>query len=97
MSKRNNIEPVTENIVTVAEKVSALKQPEAYPHPVLKVETKETHMSWVFLVNDYVYKLKKPVQYHFLDFRTLEARLKNCREEIRVRRAAAAGRARRNP
>ena len=90
MIKRNAIEELAENTISITEKVSFLKQPGAYPHPVVKVETKETHMSWVFLVNDFVYKLKKTVQYRFLDFGTLEARLKNCREEIRLNKRLAA-------
>jgi aminoglycoside phosphotransferase family enzyme len=82
MITNNDINPV-------AEKVSFLKQPESYPHPVMKVVTKETHMSWIFLVNDVVYKLKKPVVYRFLDFHTLEARLKNSEEEIRLNKRLA--------
>jgi aminoglycoside phosphotransferase family enzyme len=78
-----------QSTVSLTEKVSFLMKPESYPHKVSKVETKETHMSWVFLVNDYVYKLKKPVQYHFLDFRNLEARYKNCEEEVRVNKRLA--------
>jgi aminoglycoside phosphotransferase family enzyme len=77
------------NTVSVAEKVSFLRKPESYPLPVSKVETKETHMSWVFLADDYVYKLKKPVQYHFLDFRAIAARYENCDEEVRVNKRLA--------
>ncbi|MDP4261377.1 MAG: hypothetical protein Q8941_02490 [Bacteroidota bacterium] len=47
-------------------------------------------MSWVFIVNDVVYKLKKPVAYRLLDLRTLEARFNNCREEIRLNKRLAA-------
>lgn len=46
-------------------------------------------MSWVFLVGERVYKLKKPVRYSFLDFSTLQAREKNCREEVRLNRRLA--------
>ena len=46
-------------------------------------------MSWVFVAGDRVYKLKKPVHYAFLDFRTLKAREKNCREEVRLNRRLA--------
>jgi uncharacterized protein len=35
------------------------------------VIVEETHMSWVFLVADRVYKLKKPVRYPFLDLATI--------------------------
>ena len=46
-------------------------------------------MSWVFIANDLVYKFKKPVVYRFLDFRKLEDRLNNCKEEIRLNRRLA--------
>jgi aminoglycoside phosphotransferase family enzyme len=46
-------------------------------------------MSWVFIAGDRVYKLKKPVHYPFLDFRTLAARGANCREEVRLNRRLA--------
>ncbi len=35
-------------------------------------ELKQTHISWVILCRDYVYKIKKPVKLSFLDFSTLE-------------------------
>lgn len=44
----------------------------------------ETHMSWVFLVGQLVYKLKKPVRFPYLDFTTLPAREFFCREEMRL-------------
>lgn len=44
----------------------------------------ETHISWVILDDSLVYKIKKPIQYSFLDFSTLEKRLFYCREEIRL-------------
>lgn len=48
-------------------------------------------MSWVFLAGKLVYKLKKPVSYPFLDFTTLEARRKNCLEEVRLNARLAEG------
>ncbi|WP_148863565.1 hypothetical protein [Marinobacter fonticola] len=41
-------------------------------------------MSCVFLTEDFVYKLKKPLTYTFLDFSTREARLRNCETEVRI-------------
>lgn len=75
--------------VSTAEKVAFLGSPEAYPYRPLQVDVKETHMSWVFIAGDRVYKLKKPVRYPFLDFRTLAAREANCREEVRLNRRLA--------
>lgn len=46
-------------------------------------------MSWLFLAGDRVYKLKKPVRYPYLDFRTLAAREANCRAETRLNRRLA--------
>lgn len=78
-----------ENRVSIQDKVSFLKNAEAYPHPVSQVETRETHMSWVFLAGAMAYKIKKPVVYRLLDFRTLEARFKNCQEEFRINKRLA--------
>lgn len=46
-------------------------------------------MSWVFLTDRHAYKLKKPVRLEFLDFSTLEARERDCREEVRLNRRLA--------
>jgi len=48
-------------------------------------------MSWVFLAGERVFKLKKPVRYPYLDFSTLEARERYCREETRLNRRLAPG------
>lgn len=49
----------------------------------------ETHISWVLLAGRYAYKIKKAVNLGFLDYRSLEARLHNCNEEIRLNRRLA--------
>ena len=64
--------------------IELLLQPDAYPHPVDKVELIETHISWVLLTGDYVYKIKKPLDLGFLDFHSLERRRFFCEEEIRL-------------
>lgn len=46
-------------------------------------------MSWVFLGPQFVYKLKKPVCYEFLDFSTLEGRRRDCEREVRLNRRLA--------
>ncbi len=46
----------------------------------------QTHISWVFLAGDRVYKIKKPVNFGFLDFSTLEQRKKFCEAELRLNR-----------
>lgn len=67
-----------------SEVAEALRDPESYDGEVEKVEVKETHISWVFLTGKYAYKVKKPVNFEFLDFTTLEKRKHFCEEEIRV-------------
>jgi len=58
--------------------------PNTYPHKVDKVELIQTHISWVFLAGPKVYKIKKPVNFGFLDFTTLDKRLHFCKEELRL-------------
>jgi len=67
-----------------AEVVKFLKQPENYPDKTTKVEHKQTHISHVFLTDKYAYKIKKPVDFGFLDFTTLAKRKLFCNEEIRL-------------
>ena len=59
--------------------VTALLDPAVYPHAVDRVELVETHISWVFLAGERVYKVKKPVDLGFLDFTTLARRRHFCR------------------
>ncbi|WP_303906123.1 hypothetical protein [Thiohalomonas denitrificans] len=75
----------------LAHKVAFLRRPETYPATVERVEAIETHMSWVFIAGNDVYKLKKPVRYSYLDFRTLDARHQDCLEEVRLNRRLADG------
>lgn len=50
----------------------------------------ETHISWVLLIGQYAYKIKKPVNFGFLDFSTLEKRRFCCNEELRLNQRLAA-------
>jgi aminoglycoside phosphotransferase family enzyme/predicted kinase len=61
---------------------SALRDPATYPHPVEKVQVEETHISKVFLTGPFVYKVKKPVDFGFLNFSTPEQRRHWCEQEI---------------
>ena len=58
----------------------------AYPEPTKKVELVQTHISFVFLTDNFVYKVKKPVNFGFLDFTTLEKRLHYCNCEVKLNR-----------
>src|SRR5262245_55794996 len=71
------------------EKVAFLSRPEVYPDHVFRVETKQTHMSWVFLTETRAWKLKKPERTEYLDFGTPEARRLNCEREVRLNRRLA--------
>jgi aminoglycoside phosphotransferase family enzyme/predicted kinase len=62
--------------------VVALLDPAIYPHPVEHVELVQTHISYVLLAGQYVYKVKKPVDFGFLNFSTLRRRRYYCRQEI---------------
>ncbi|SDF57344.1 Aminoglycoside phosphotransferase family enzyme [Limimonas halophila] len=73
----------------LAEKVAFLSQPEIYADAPESVETRETHMAWVFLTREHAYKLKKPVRFDFLDYTTLDARRRVCRAEIELNRRLA--------
>lgn len=46
----------------------------------------ETHISWVILCDEFVYKIKKPIQYSFLNFSTLPLRKHYCEREIELNR-----------
>jgi len=50
----------------------------------------ETHISWILLAGQYAYKIKKPVNFGFLDFSDLEKRHFCCIEELRLNRRLAA-------
>ena len=64
--------------------ISAMLKPKFYDHPVQSCQLIETHISWVILTGDFVYKVKKPVDFGFLDFSTLEKRKFYCEEELRL-------------
>lgn len=69
----------------------AFADPAFYPHPVSRIERRDTHISAVFLTGQWVYKLKKCVDFGFLDFRTLKARKHFCEMEILLNRRLSRG------
>jgi aminoglycoside phosphotransferase family enzyme len=79
------------SVPDLAAKVAFLRQPASYPERPCRVEAVETHMSWVFLLEQFVYKLKKPVCLDCFDCRTLGLRYDLCREELRLNRRLAPG------
>jgi aminoglycoside phosphotransferase family enzyme len=76
--------------IALAAKVDFLSATGAYPSERPEVvETRETHMSWVFLTDRFAYKLKKPVRHAHADLRALDARRLNCLTEMRLNRRLA--------
>lgn len=64
--------------------IKALLNPECYPDPVERVEVIETHISWLLLAGEFVYKIKKPITLPFLDYGTLSKRQSCCEAELRL-------------
>jgi hypothetical protein len=62
----------------------------AFPHAVAKLELIETHISWIILTGEFAYKIKKPVDLGFVDFRSLARRKYFCEEELRLNLRTAA-------
>jgi uncharacterized protein len=65
--------------------IQQMLQPEFYPHRVQEpVQLLQTHISYVLLTGEFAYKIKKPTNFGFLDFTTLEKRHYFCQEELRL-------------
>ena len=62
--------------------IQSLLRPSAYLDSPDTVELRQTHISYLFFTPRYVYKIKKPVDFGFLDFTTLEKRRFFCHQEI---------------
>ena len=69
-----------------SEIVDALMDPQVYDEVVDDVSLVQTHVSFVFLSGDFVYKMKKAVNFGFLDFTTLEKRKYYCEKEVELNR-----------
>lgn len=76
---------------TLPSLIDQMMQPGFYPHPVTEpIQLIQTHISYVLLTGDYAYKVKKPVNFGFLDYSTLELRKHFCEEELRLNQRGAA-------
>lgn len=64
--------------------VTNLLNAECFSHPVSELSVIETHIAWLIKTGEYVYKIKKPVDFGFLNFTTLEQRKFFCEEEVRL-------------
>ena len=63
--------------------IKALQNKAIYDFEVKNVRVLETHISWVILTGTYAYKIKKPVNFGFLDYTDLALRKKYCEDEIK--------------
>lgn len=73
------------------ELIRGLLRAEAYPHATGAIEVRETHISWIILTGSFAYKIKKPVNFGFVDFSTADRRRFFCEEEVRLNRRLAPG------
>ncbi len=64
--------------------VDALLRTDSYPEETGKIELIQTHISFVFVTDNFVYKVKKAVNFGFLDFSTLENRHLYCQKELEI-------------
>jgi uncharacterized protein len=78
--ERDNLPALIQNMLT----------PEFYPHPVqMPIQLMQTHASYVLMTGDFAYKLKKPVNFGFLDYSTIAKRQHFCQEELRLNQRGA--------
>jgi len=69
--------------------IQAMQNPEFYDHDVTDITMLQTHISWVFLTGEYAYKVKKPMDFGFLNFTELSQRKHFCEEEMRLNKRLA--------
>ncbi|MFB8794911.1 MAG: AAA family ATPase [Microcoleus sp.] len=78
------------NDASLPDVIQQMLQPGFYPHRVTEpLRLIQTHASFVLLTGDYAYKIKKPVNFGFLDYSTLEKRQHFCNQELVMNRRTA--------
>jgi len=79
---------MSQNNYSQKEVIEFLHEPSSYPHvPGLShkdIQVIETHAAMVFLAGDEAYKIKKDVNYSYLDFSSVEKRKKACLRELSI-------------
>ncbi|MDR3402274.1 MAG: AAA family ATPase [Chthoniobacter sp.] len=83
MKKMANTAVSTERLL------SFLNDPRSYGRRSPRIRMLQTHASWVVLTPRFAYKVKKPVDFAFLDFSTLEKRRHFCEREVTLNRRLA--------
>ena len=71
--------------------IDFLLNPHNYPERPSAVSHLETHISHVFVGDEFVYKVKKPVNFGFLNFSTLKKRHFFCEKEVILNSRLAKG------
>jgi len=66
--------------------LKSLLRPDAYPEDTKNVRLVQTHVSFIFITDNFAYKIKKPVDFGFLNFTTIDRRRFYCSEEVRLNR-----------
>lgn len=69
--------------------LTAMMAPRFYPHPCDRVELRETLLSWLLFAGEFVYKVKKPVFFSFIDATTPARRFQLCQDETDLNRRLA--------
>jgi uncharacterized protein len=81
---------IMSNVATLPALIQQMLTPDFYPHLVtMPIQLMQTHASYVLLTGEFAYKLKKPVNFGFLDYSTVDKRQHFCNEEIRLNQRGA--------
>jgi len=75
--------------IAEAQLIGAMMQAAFYPHPCVSVELSETLTAWLLFAGQFVYKVKKPVRFSFIDAATPANRYRLCHDEVRLNRRLA--------
>ena len=68
-----------------------LQKPDSLPDYTEHVHVVQTHISTVFVADEFVNKVKKTVNFGFLDFSTLEKREHYCHQEVKLNNRLSKG------
>ena len=71
---------------TQADLLEFLQDPRSYPKEDSSVSVEQTHTAFVAVAPPFAYKIKKPVNFGFLDYSTLELRQHFCEAEVTLNR-----------
>ena len=74
----------TKHAMKQSEFFTKIKEKDTYKRCAGPIQLLQTHISYVILTGNYAYKIKKPVDFGFLDFSTLDKRKQFCDEEVRL-------------